>query len=348
VKLAVVRSGIGHRLVGDGPLVEIANRFLAHLEIRCFAPATIRGYAYDLLNFGRFLADKDLSPAGIVPTDLFDYLDWQSRPRATGAKVVRLAERRGPAPSTMNRRIAAVRGMFEYAVVSGVREDNPVPAARRSTGLRPKARAMLGHIGPRRAPTGGRLVRQPRRLPDSLEPDEVRLFLADLCTARDRAMALAMLVGGLRAAEVRSLRLVDVDRGMRRVKVVGKGNKERTVPVDAAFFVELGNYLRSERPPGCATPECFVVLRGPTRGAAMTEAGMRKIFRTHRDRSGSTRVRPHRLRHTYGTELATAGIDLLVLRELMGHSSPETTAAYVHLSSETLAAEFAKARAASR
>ena len=56
--------------------------------------------------------------------------------------------------------------------------------------------------------------------------------------------------------------------------------------------------------------------------------------------------RPHRLRHTYGTELAAAGIDLLVLRELMGHASPETTARYVHLSSDTLAAEFAAARAA--
>jgi site-specific recombinase XerD len=236
----------------------------------------------------------------------------------------------------MNRRIAAVRGLFEYAVIAGVRGDNPVPAARRSTGLRPKGRGLLGHIGTRRAPTGGRLVRQPRRLPESLEPDEVSAFLADLCTCRDRAMALAMLVGGLRAAEVRSLLLADVDRGMRRVRVVGKGNKERTVPVDRVFFTELGNYLRTERPRGCATPECFVVLRGPTRGSALTEAGMRRIFR------------PHRLRHTYGTELAAAGIDLLVLRELMGHASPESTAAYVHLSSDTLAAEFAKARAVIR
>jgi integrase/recombinase XerC len=248
----------------------------------------------------------------------------------------------------MNRRIAAVRGMFEYAVIARIRDDNPVPAARRATGLRPKGRGLLGHIGTRRAPTGGRLVRQPRRLPESLEPEEVSVFLADLCTYRDRAMALAMLLGGLRAAEVRSLRLADVNRGMRRLRVVGKGNKERTVPVDPAFFTELGNYLRSERPPGCATPECFVVLRGPTRGSALTEAGMRRIFRTHRARSGSNRVRPHRLRHTYGTELATAGIDLLVLRELMGHASPESTAAYVHLSSDTLAAEFAKARAAIR
>jgi site-specific recombinase XerD len=77
----------------------------------------------------------------------------------------------------------------------------------------------------------------------------------------------------------------------------------------------------------------------------MTEAGMRSMFRYHRTVSGVTRVRPHRLRHTYGTELAAAGIDLLVLRELMGHASPETTAGYVHLSDEHVAAEYAAARA---
>jgi hypothetical protein len=94
-----------------------------------------------------------------------DYLAWQAKAKPAGAtKVVRLADRRGAAPATMNRRIAAVRGLFEHAVISGVRSDNPVPAARRSTGLRPKARGMLGHIAPRRPATSGRLVRQPQGL----------------------------------------------------------------------------------------------------------------------------------------------------------------------------------------
>jgi integrase/recombinase XerC len=345
----VVRSDGSHRLDGGGPIDELANGYLAHLEARAFSPGTVRGYAFDLLNFGRFLSERGASVTDVVATDLFDYLDWQGRSKGSvGAKVVRLSARGGAAPATMNRRVAAVRGMFEYAVITGVRDDNPVPAGRRATGLRPKARGMLGHIGPRKASTGGRLVRQPRRLPESVEPAEVAAFIADLGTHRDRAMALAMVLGGLRAAEVRGLRLADVDMGLRRVRVVGKGNRERTVPVDGSFFAEVGAYLRTERPAGCATAECFVVLRGPTTGAAMTEAGMRRIFRTHRASSGATRVRPHRLRHTYGTELATAGIDLLVLRELMGHVSPETTAAYVHLSPDTLAAEFAQARAALR
>ena len=137
-------------------------------------------------------------------------------------------------------------------------------------------------ISDRAAARGGRLVRQQRRLPESLEPPDVSAFLADLVSHRDRAVVLLMVFGGLRAAEVRSLRLADVDQGRRRVRVVGKGGRERTVPVDRVFFSELAGYLRPERPPGLPTPECFVVLHGPTAGRAMTEAGMRSVFRYHR------------------------------------------------------------------
>ena len=103
--------------------------------------------------------------------------------------------------------------------------------------------------------------------------------------------------------------------------MIGKGGKERHVPVDPAFFTEVSAYLRWERPPALATPQCFVVLRGPTAGVPVSEAGLRSLFRRHRELSGAMRVRPHRLRHTYGTELASAGIDLLALRALMGHGS---------------------------
>jgi integrase/recombinase XerC len=236
--------------------------------------------------------------------------------------------------------------LFEFAVITAVVQTSPVPAPRRTSGLRAR-RGLLGHIPPRHPRPGGRLVREQRRLPESLGLAEVEAFLADLGTRRDRAMVLLMLLGGLRAAEVRALRLPDVDIGRRQVRVSGKGGRERVVPVDRPFFAELAAYLRDERSTDCATTECFVVLRGPTVGQPLSEAGMRRIFRTHRARSGAARVRPHRLRHTYGTELAAAGIDLLVLRDLMGHASPETTGRYVHLSAETLAAEYAAAREAS-
>lgn len=343
--VAVARVGGSHRLVGDGSLVEFANGWLGHLEARQFSPGTVRSYAFDLLCLARFFDDAGIDWREATATDFFDWLEWQSRPAATkGQTVVRLAAKRGAAPATMNRRVAAARGLFEHAVVCGVLDRNPVPAPRRSSGLRGARRGLLGHVTGRRAGVPARLVRQPRRLPESLDADDVAVFLADLGSHRDRAIMLLMLLGGVRSGEVRSLRLADVDVGLRQVRVAGKGSKERVIPVDRAFFAELTAYLRGERPQGLSTRECFVVLRGPTAGRPMTEAGLRRIFRTHRARSGASRVRPHRLRHTFGTELASAGIDLLVLRELMGHAHAETTAAYVHLAPETVAAEWARAK----
>jgi site-specific recombinase XerD len=333
-----------HCLVGDWPGAGVGNEFLAHLRARAFSPATVRAYAFDVANLARFLDERDLALEAVEPMDVFAWVDWQRARSPSRGKVVRLAPR-STAPATINRRVAAVRAFFEFLVMSGVRESNPVPAPRRGQGLRPTARGMLGHLGPGRARGGGRLVREQRRLPESLDLADVQAFMSGLRTHRDRAMVLAMLLGGLRSAEVRGLLLKDVDQGRRRLRVVGKGSRERVVPVDAAFFAELSAYLRHERPHGLATSECFVVLRGPTTGAPVSEAGLRALFRRHREASGATRVRPHRLRHTYGTELAAAGIDLLALRELMGHASPETTSRYVHLSTEHLAAEYAAARA---
>lgn len=334
----------GHCLVGDWSGVGLGNDFLAHLRARAFSPATVRAYAFDLANFARFLEERQLALPSAEPVDVFAWVDWQGAPALAAGKVVRLAPRRA-APATINRRVAAVRAFLEFLVMNGTRAVNPVPAPRRGQGLRPAARGMLGHLGPGRARGGGRLVREQRRLPESLDLADVQAFMAGLRTHRDRAMVLAMLLGGLRSAEVRGLVLSDVDQGRRRLRVVGKGGRERVVPVDAAFFAELVAYLRDERPPRLSTPECFVVLRGPTTGAPVSEAGLRALFRRHREASGATRVRPHRLRHTYGTELAAAGIDLLALRELMGHASPETTSRYVHLSVEHLAAEYTAARA---
>lgn len=329
----------GYELDGDWEGREGANAFLKHLAGRGFSPATVRAYGFDVTNLARFLAERDVRLSAVDAALVFDWIDWQGV-RGADRSRAGLA-----APSTVNRRVAAVRAFFEYMVMTGRRADNPVPSPRRGQGLRRSQAGLLGHLGPGRVRPVGRLVRQPQLLPESLPANDIEAFVATLGTHRDRAMVWAMLLGGLRSAEVRGLLLADADMGRRRLRVIGKGRKERHVPVDTAFFTELAAYLRWERPPGLATPECFVVLRGPTTGAPVSEAGLRSLFRRHRELSGSTRVRPHRLRHTYGTELASAGIDLLALRALMGHASPETTARYVHLSIEQLAAEYGAARA---
>jgi integrase len=143
-------------------------------------------------------------------------------------------------------------------------------------------------------------VRSPRRLPEAIDPADVSVFLTDLSTYRDRAMVLAMVLGGLRSAEVRSLRLADVDFGLRRLRVMGKGGKERAIPIDPALFAELAGYLREERPPGCHTPQCLVVpqichpgLAGATRrlgngdGSDAAPATDRPGRQTDGPRSGS-------------------------------------------------------------
>ncbi|BCO36348.1 hypothetical protein MHEC_27810 [Mycobacterium heckeshornense] len=169
---------MGLRVAGDGDVfviagevaagqrddVAVVNRFLAHLKGRNFARATRRAYAFDVLNFLRFLAEPGVGLAEVRPTDLFDYLDWQSQPKRTASwTVVRLCERRGAAPATQNRRIAAVRALFEFAVITGVVMASPVPAPRRTSGLRAR-RGLLGHIPARHPRSGGRLVREQRLL----------------------------------------------------------------------------------------------------------------------------------------------------------------------------------------
>jgi hypothetical protein len=165
------------------------------------------------LNFLRFLDEAGLGLVEVVPTDLFDYLEWQGRrPSTAGRKVVRLAEARGrglddePA-DCCGAGPVRVRG----AGGGGGAQPGPDrPADDQPAGPSPGAAGACEHRGLARvagwcASLGGCLKRSP--------PRRCRSFLADLRTCRDRAIVLLMLLGGLRSAEVRSLRLADVDQG---------------------------------------------------------------------------------------------------------------------------------------
>jgi integrase/recombinase XerC len=161
----------GYRIGGGASAdVEMANAFLRHLEVRSFARLTVRAYAFHVLSFLRFCEVTGLSLSMITPMDVFEFLDWLATP-ATG-KVVRLRGALGASPATMNQRVAAVRGLFEFAVISGLCDRSPVPSARRSVGLRAKKRGLLGHISTGRERTGGRLVKNlcgcPNRLTQTM------------------------------------------------------------------------------------------------------------------------------------------------------------------------------------
>lgn len=245
--VSVQEGSAGPVLVGDWDGVQDANAFLEHLRARAFAAATVRAYAFDLVNFGRFLLERRLGLGEVAPVDVFGWVSWQGVATSGASPATLRPSARRAAPATVNRRVAAVRSFFEFLLISQKVTVNPVPAPRRGQGLRPSARGLLGHLGPGRARGGGRLVREPRRLPESLEVADVQAFLASLGTHLDRAMVLAMLLGGLRSGEVRGLLLRDVDQGRRRIRVLGKGDanvsSRSSVPSSPSW------------PPTCATSD---------------------------------------------------------------------------------------------
>ena len=177
-----------------------------------------------------------------------------------------------------------------------------VTGAARSPGSRSGARGWSA--GPSR----------PAGCPSRWIPRTCRCFLAALGrtgTGRSCWRCCWAVCGPVRSAACCS----PMSTGTPRLRVVGKGGRERVVPVDRRVLRRAAAYLAWERPPGWRRRSASWCCVGPTcRAGELTESGLRSVFRHHRRRSGAVRVRPHRLRHTYGTELAAAGIDLLALR----------------------------------
>ena len=156
-----------------------------------------------------------------------------------------------------------------------------------------------------------------------------------------------MVFSGLRSAEVLGLGVRDVDIGRGWVRVIGKGDKERRVPLDPDVAALIQAYLLAERPETTSSA-LFVVAKGAHRGQALTPAGLRTVFRYHRDKAGVPAGHPHALRHSFGTALAEAGVDLAVIQALMGHDHVDSAAAYIHLAPVHLRAAYDAARARQR
>lgn len=337
---------------GDPARLELANDYLAHLVDRNYSPRTIRSYAYDLLDFSRFL-ERDGHPAAefVSVEVLLAYLAaCRKVPRRHGDNVFSIRDGRsaGYAPSTVNRRLAAISGMFSFATLRDPAFHNPMPKGReaqRATS-RQQRTGMLAHLARPQTRSALRL-REPRRLPRALDRRETAALIGSLRTWRDRAIAGLMLYSGLRSAEVLGLSVRDVDIGARLVQVMGKGSKERRVPLDVEVAGVIQTYLLAERPLTDST-RLFLVAKGPRRGEPLTPEGLRAIFRYHRTRSGVLAGHPHALRHTFGTALAEAGVDLAVMQALLGHDHVDSSAAYIHLAPAHVRKEFDAARARQR
>jgi integrase/recombinase XerD len=267
--------------------------FLA-LSATRLAPRTVEAYRRDLADLAAFL---HASPAVATPAKLAEY--------------VASMRARGLAATTIARRIAALRSFYRHQMLVGAREDNPA------------AELEL----PRRA----------RTLPRTLSAGEAeRLIEAANGTSpralRDRALVELMYGAGLRVSEAVGLDRTGVDLEGRFVRCMGKGSKERVVPIGRQAVEALRRYLARGRPhlDRRHRPELFLNAHG----GALTRAGAFLILRKLAGSAGlePERVHPHLLRHSFATHLLEGGADLRSVQEMLGHADLSTTERYTHVS----------------
>jgi integrase/recombinase XerD len=279
---------------GQTPVADSAvDGFLALLAARR-APRTVDAYTRDLADLAGFLGR---SPAEAGPDEIRSWLADLSA--------------RGQAPSSVARRAAAARAFYRHLVLIGMRTDNPAAEVE--------------------------LPRRRSRLPRTLSPAEVeRLIEAANGTTprsfRDRALVELLYGAGLRVSEAVGLERGGVDLENRLVRCIGKGDKERIVPLGREVTDALRRYLARGRPylDRRRRPQLFLNAQG----GALTRAGAFFILRRLAGKAGldPQRVHPHVLRHSFATHLLEGGADLRSVQEMLGHADLGTTELYTHVS----------------
>jgi integrase/recombinase XerD len=267
--------------------------FLALLSAQR-SPRTVDAYRRDLAALAAHLG----KPVGRATVDELE--TYTAQLRADGLSG-----------ATIARRTAAARSFFRHQQLLGAREDNPAAAVK--------------------------LPRRARTLPKTLSPGEAeRLIDAAAGTQpralRDRALVELLYGAGLRVSEAVALERAGVDLQARLVRVVGKGGKERVVPVGRHAAEALRLYLARGRPflDRRHRPELFLNAKG----GPLTRSGAFLILRRLAEKAGldPARVHPHLLRHSFATHLLEGGADLRSVQEMLGHADLSTTELYTHVS----------------
>lgn len=319
-------SASPYRLVDyQGQEITWANEFLDAQRIRQLSLHSLRAFGYDLLHFARWWQQHPSPPLlEMDESTLLDYVRDQ------------LNEEPQPTPQTINHRLTVLRSLYRF------HSGHPLPAGPCHFQCSHITRSPLGYGRSHRVVTSRLRLKQPQRVMVPLSAEEVAKFWGSFHTFRDLALVAVMLLNGLRSREALALKLEDLQLADAQIRVLGKGNKQRLLPLPAETIAVLQNYLSLERPLTNA-PHLFVCLKGRQRGQAMTVAGLRSLFRHHRLGSQVLRANPHRLRHTFGSDMVRAGISLPALQKLMGHSHIHTTMLYVQLAPQDVWREYAQA-----
>ena len=279
------------------------SSFLTHVKVeKGLSSNTVSAYRRDLVKFDVFAQKRKLSLEGVSRDDLVDFL--------AGLYRMNLESR------TVARHLVTLRNFFRFAQIQELITTDPTINLES-----PKIR---------------------RSLPGYLRLEEVEPLLEqpDSTTAlglRDRAMLEILYSTGLRVSELIGLRVSDLDNKVGCVRCIGKGDKERIVPVGRKALVIVEKYLRDAR------PKLLGRLRGsPTlfvnrRGVSLSRVGVWKILSGHGKRAGlRVSLTPHMLRHSFATHLLERGADLRSVQLMLGHADISTTQIYTHVVEERL------------
>lgn len=294
-----------------------AKDFLRTLEEgRRLSPNTVAAYRRDLRDLHEFLNEYLDSPWAWSDVDrlaLRGFLGW--------------GRRRGLSRNTLGRKLSSTRAFFRHLHAEELIATNP------ATGVRsPKAE--------RRLPShAGRGV-----LEAVFATAEARAAEGELRGTRDLLILELLYGSGLRLAELHGLNLADVDARTGQARVLGKGNKERIVPVTAASVIALGRYQPRRREVLAGTgSDSPALLVGP-KGARLSRRSIqRMVSKSLEQAAEGSALSVHSLRHSFATHLLDAGADLMAVKELLGHASLSTTRIYTHLSKERLLAAYESA-----
>ncbi len=284
------------------------DRFLEHLVVeRGLAQNSLEAYRHDLARYASYLKGRRKRVTALDRTEVPRYL-----------LVLRES---GLSPRSVARHLSAIRQFHRFLVREGHATEDPT--------------AHLESPHPW------------RRLPTVLSSEEVERLLAprELKTPRelrDRAMLEVLYASGLRVSELVGLRLADLDFAVGIVRVLGKGDKERLVPLGDAALASLRAYLTHGRPPlekRRVSPHLFLGRHG--RG--LTRQMFWQLLKRYARAAGITkRVTPHTLRHSFATHLLERGADLRSVQLMLGHADIGTTQIYTHLSRAHLKAIYDK------
>lgn len=262
-------------------------------------------------------------------TDLSDYLRWAKREDLDILKITHRAARRylgeldaaGYTRATINRRLSAIKGFYKWLYAHEYIEDDPVFALQ----------------GPKK----------PARMPHHLSSDDMEMILSyhdslndESCSGeaiRDHALLELLYACGLRVSEASSLELGNVDFYQGQIKVMGKGSKERIVPIHKTAIEAIRLYIEKARPELLGDRESkylFVTKRS----IRYPEDSIRRMFkRILKDLGLDPSISPHSMRHSFATDVLVGGADLRSVQEMLGHSSLSTTQIYTHVTSERMA-----------